>query len=156
MNFTIRSHDRIYQVFSLTFREMKLAVFLRIPRSNCTFKYQPISRIQKHLSATAPISGHGIGTINLEKQADVANTFSDICELPWPSRRVRYGLKTKFEPIATAAGIGGRSENSSGCFFITFRMYFGSTCLFTSNVVFRIPKSIQAIFGAPKRAEIVG
>src|SRR5207244_6248292 len=51
----------------------------------------------------------------------------------------RYGLKTKPGPIATADGIGGRSLKSCGCSRITFTMYFGSMCLFTSKVDFRKP-----------------
>ena len=45
--------------------------------------------------------------------------------------------------MATSFGMGGRSENSSGLLFITFRMYFGSMCLFTSKVDFRIPSRLS-------------
>src|SRR5512141_2117256 len=50
-----------------------------------------------------------------------------------------YGLNTYPGLIAALAGIGGKSENNSGLFFITFRMYFGSMFLLTSNVDFRNP-----------------
>jgi hypothetical protein len=59
--------------------------------------------------------------------------------------RVSYGiapqgLKTKPGPIITLSGIFGRSSNSSGFFFITFRMCLGSMCLLTSKVALSTPR----------------
>jgi hypothetical protein len=53
---------------------------------------------------------------------------------------VRQGLKTKPGPIITLSGILGRSSNSSGFFFITFRMCLGSMCLLTSKVALSTPR----------------
>lgn len=50
------------------------------------------------------------------------------------------GLKTKPGPIITVSGILGRSSNSSGYFFITFRMCLGSMCLLTSKVALSTPR----------------
>ena len=40
-----------------------------------------------------------------------------------------YGLNTNPGPMAASAGIGGKSENSSGLSFMTFKIGFGSMCL---------------------------
>ncbi len=56
-----------------------------------------------------------------------------------PSSHRHYGLKTNPGPMATSAGMGCRSENSSGLLFMTLRMCLGSMCLLTSNTAFSTP-----------------
>ena len=67
----------------------------------------------------------------------------------WPGRSPAipkfspYGLNTNPGPIATSAGIGGRSANNSGLSFMTFRMCFGSMCLLTSKVALMVPRRLK-------------
>jgi hypothetical protein len=69
-----------------------------------------------------------------------------------PAGLGRHGLNTKSLPSRTSCGMGGRSAKTPGCLSMTFRMGFGSMCLFTSKVALMKPSRCRrswALWRAP-------
>ena len=90
--------------------------------------------VARHIRDRQP----GVRTILMTAEPNFASA-SQAIRLLKADRLRDYGLNTNPGPMATAAGIGGKSENSSGLSFITFKIGFGSMFLLTSNVALKTP-----------------